>query len=64
MKEVSRVIHSRPAGALAAWYQRKRFLALSDLLVKTLHIPKEGLGTSQLDNPKVWARDVEQAECL
>lgn len=63
MKEVSRVIHSRPARAARCLVPKGRDPRPYHIsLVKTLHIPKEGLRTRQLDSPKLWARDVEQAE--
>lgn len=60
MKEVSKVMHSRPAGDTAAWYQRKSSSALSDSSVENLCIPRERL-SSRLDNPKLKAGMVEQA---
>jgi len=61
MREVSRVMHSRPAGDTAAWYRRKSSSGLSDSSVETLCIPRERLSRRQLDNPKLKAREMEQA---
>lgn len=64
MKAVSRVmIHSRPAGATQLPGTKGRVPQPYQIsLVKTLHIPKERIRTRRLDNPKLWARDVEQAK--